>query len=322
MSGAGEAVTFNQLTGGTLTGDFLGSTGFVDILNIALNGDTGASSLFTLTHNIMQTVDVVVGSGATLDVDGARMIDGNLTSDGTIAFVLGTDTLTVAGDVTLNTGSIINVADTNGQVTAAGQQFTLIDTGGTLTNNATLETTAVDNSFLLDFIVLADPDSQDVVVEATLASAPPPPPPPTPPPPPPPAGMSPDPTPLDPTPVTATALTGTAGPVVVTQADGSTLNFASGTPVVNPSDPNDSGAVISLDAGVQHTIADGTDSRPRGSNISLDSGENDVTVNIAGELISLDSNDENTAIFFDNAEDNLTINVASTAIAIRSPMTA
>ncbi|MEO9971322.1 MAG: hypothetical protein ABJG15_16120, partial [Hyphomonadaceae bacterium] len=140
-SGATSAITFEQ-QGGALVGNFLGTTGFTDTLNFT-------TANFTLASNILQSVNTTVANGVTLDVDGARMIDGDLTSNGTIAFLLGTDTLDVTGDVTLNTGSVVSVDDSNGQVTAVGQQFTLITSGGTLTNDSTLATTAVDSSFLL-----------------------------------------------------------------------------------------------------------------------------------------------------------------------------
>jgi len=81
-----------------ILGDFLGTTGFTDTLNFT-NGAT------TLTNDVLQDVNVNVASGATLDVDGARTIDGNLVSDGALDFVLGTDSLTVTGDTILNAGS-------------------------------------------------------------------------------------------------------------------------------------------------------------------------------------------------------------------------
>ena len=164
LSGAGQAITFNQQNG-ALLGDFLGTTGFTDILNI-----TGSN--FTLGSNILQSVNTNVGTGVTLNVDGARTIDGNLVSDGILDFLLGTDSLAVAGDVTLNSGSVVNVNDTNGAVTALGQEFTLITSGGTLTNNAALTTTAVDSSFLLDFVVVSS-DPNSVVVVAQAAASPP-----------------------------------------------------------------------------------------------------------------------------------------------------
>ena len=163
LSGAGEAVTFEQQGGGALLGDFLGTTGFTDTLNFT-NGAT------TLTNDVLQDVNVNVASGATLDVDGARTIDGNLVSDGALDFVLGTDSLTVTGDTILNAGSFVNVADTNGAVTAPGQSFTLINSAGTLTSAATLATTAVDDSFLLDFVT-AETANGDFVLTSVAAAA-------------------------------------------------------------------------------------------------------------------------------------------------------
>ena len=134
-SDATAAITFEQ-RGGSLLGDFLGSTGFTDMLNFT-------TADFTMTNNILQGVNVNVGSGIVFNVAGARSINGDLTSDGAIAFILGTDSLAVSGNVTLNAGSFINVNDINGVVTGIDQEFTLITTGGTLINNSTLNTTPV-----------------------------------------------------------------------------------------------------------------------------------------------------------------------------------
>ena len=80
-SGAGEGITFEQ-QGGALTGDFLGSTGFTDTLNFT-------TADFTLTHDILQDVNVNVASGVDFAVSGARVINGNLFSEGALSFVLG-----------------------------------------------------------------------------------------------------------------------------------------------------------------------------------------------------------------------------------------
>ena len=160
LSGAGEAVTFNQLGGGVLTGDFLGTSGdVVDTFNVS-NG------LFTLTDDILQTVNVNVAEGGTLAFDGGNRIEGDLVSDGTLDFDLADEAVVVTGDVTLNTGSVVNVVVSNPaeQVTQAAQQFTLIDVGGTLTNNASLTTNVEEDSLLLDFVAVTN-ENGDLVVQ-------------------------------------------------------------------------------------------------------------------------------------------------------------
>lgn len=160
LSGAGEAVTFEQQGGGALLGDFLGTTNFTDMLNF-----TAGTGAFTLTNDVLQSVDVNVASGADVVISGARMIDGNLVSDGTLSFIVNSmtaNTLAVTGDVTLNAGSFINV---NG-FTAIDQSFTLITSDGTLTNGATGVT---DDSFLLDFeVVSTAPGSLTVISRAAM----------------------------------------------------------------------------------------------------------------------------------------------------------
>ena len=82
-------------------------------------------------------MNVNVASGTSVTFVGDRTIDGNLVSDGTLGLDLD-DTQVVSGDVTLNTGSTVAVTDTN-SVGAIDEQFTLIDVGGTLVNNSTLD---------------------------------------------------------------------------------------------------------------------------------------------------------------------------------------
>jgi len=98
-----------------------------------------------------------------------------------------------------------------------------------------------------------------------------------------------------------------------TPTGGATTVTADGTPLVNPGS-SDGGVLIESLAGTSHTVADGTAGRPRGSNISLDDGQDDAVVNIAGTLISNDQNDENVVVFIDNAENDTAINVASTGV--------
>ena len=222
LDGAGEAVTFEQ-QGGALTGDFRGSSAFTDMLNI-----TGADP-FTLTHDVLQNVNVDIAAGSTLWVDGARTIEGSLVNNGELSFILGTDTLAVSGDTTLNTGSVVDIADTNGVVTAAGQTFDLITTGGTLTNNSTLMQSAVDNSFLLDFTVVNGANVLTVVSENAVVT---------------PTPVTP--TPVAPTPVTPTPVTPT--PVTPTPVTPTPVTPTPVTPTPTPTDADTAAALAAAAA--------------------------------------------------------------------------
>ena len=159
LSGAGEAVTFEQ-QGGALIGNFLGSTEFADQLNFT-------TSDFQLNYDVLQSVNVSVGSGVSLSFggEGARTIDGNFVSDGDLSFDIGNPATVVTGDVTLNSGSTVSIADA-GNVRALDTNYTLIDVGGTLSNNASLVNQIEDESFLIDFEVVEG--SEDLVVRATF----------------------------------------------------------------------------------------------------------------------------------------------------------
>lgn len=63
--------------------------------------------------------------------------------------------------MTLNENSVILV-DVNNQVFSAGQLFTLINIGGTLTNNSTLSSNVDETSFSLNF----DSADGNLVIEA------------------------------------------------------------------------------------------------------------------------------------------------------------
>ena len=178
LAGSGEAFTFEQFGGGVLDGDFNGSS-FTDTFNVSMG-------TFTLTDDILNDVNVNVLSGGELAFDtsdGVPTIDGDLIVDsgGALAFTLTADPAAfssiVTGDVTLATGSFVNI-DAASQVTAVGQTFNLIDVGGTLANGSTIDASNIDDtSFLLNFVPVAD-SSGNLVVEAVAATSPPPPPPP------------------------------------------------------------------------------------------------------------------------------------------------
>ena len=159
-SAAIAPIAFVQ-AGGVLDGTFIGSLSGTDSL-------TFESGTVDLTHDVTNDVAVAVASGAELAVRGARSIDGSLTSDGVLAFVLGQDSLAVTGDVTLNAGSEVAVTDLAGQVTAVGDRFTLLTAGGTLTNGAIIADRTVDPSFLLDFELMMGANDE-LMVEAVAA---------------------------------------------------------------------------------------------------------------------------------------------------------
>ena len=172
-SGAATAFTFNQVVGGSLDGDFVGSSS-TDTFNISSALDlllTGSSflreeSVFFLTDDILSDVNVIVGDNTGLLFEGGNTIEGDLTSNGGLGFLLGEPAVTVTGDVTLNESSSVNVFVGSQQTITSDQQFDLINVGGSLTNNASLnlftfsegdgldEVIINDNSFLLDFVAL------------------------------------------------------------------------------------------------------------------------------------------------------------------------
>ncbi len=144
--------------GGSLNGDVRGSLANVDLLNFR-------SGISNLTHDILQNFDVTVAASGTLAFVGDRTIEGNLLSRGTVSFDLA-DTQIVTGNVQLTSGSTIEIADAT-DVAAQDTQYTLIDVGGTLINNAALDATPItDVSMLLDFELV---DSNDLVVRAVAA---------------------------------------------------------------------------------------------------------------------------------------------------------
>ena len=143
---------------GTLSGDFVGSD-FDDTL--AFTGGTSA-----LTDDVLNGVAVTVAGDSTLDVNGARSIDGTFAQTGNSVFELGQDTLTVSGDANLLAGSTVTVnvpADIS--ALAIGEAIPVItETGDLSNNNATVVLS--ENSFLVDF----DVETNAVVVTASAAN--------------------------------------------------------------------------------------------------------------------------------------------------------
>lgn len=129
--------------GGALAGRFVGSA-FADTL--AVNGPA-----FTLAGDITGGVDVTTDAATTVTVSGPRAIAGNLTSNGTLAFDLGFDSLAVDGDVTLGGNSAINVATTNSAL-SVGSAIEVITETGAFTNNGVTVNVA-DDDFLVDYDV-------------------------------------------------------------------------------------------------------------------------------------------------------------------------
>ena len=143
-SAALGGVNFTQ-TGGSLNGDFVGSS-FADTL-------TFASGSSTLAGDVLGGVDVTVDPGATLAVSGIRALEGDLSSNGALAFNLGADSLAVAGDVTLGAGSAVNIATpTDISGLTIGAPISVLSETGTFTDNGAA-VTVLDDDFLLDYTV-------------------------------------------------------------------------------------------------------------------------------------------------------------------------
>ena len=143
-SAALGGVAFTQ-AGGSLNGDFIGSS-FADTLSFA----SGSS---VLAGDILGGVDTTVAAGATAAVSGDRALDGDLTSNGTLAFELGADSLSVDGDVTLGAGSAVAIAtpdDISGF--GAGAPIAVLSETGAFTDNGAV-VTVEDDDFLLDYAV-------------------------------------------------------------------------------------------------------------------------------------------------------------------------
>jgi len=132
-SSATAGIDFVQGTGGSLEGDFIGSTNGTDNFTFA-DGSTNA-----LNFDVQNDVDVVVGNAAAIDVSGERSIDGTFASDGSLTFDAGIDSLEVSGDVDLNEGSTLTVnnsATINGLDLNDGLAGLVINAGGELNDNS------------------------------------------------------------------------------------------------------------------------------------------------------------------------------------------
>ena len=131
--------------GGTLIGNFVGSTGFEDTLAIT---DLANS----IQGDVLNSVAVSTAAGSTTSFAGTGSINGSLTHAGTLAFDLGVDSLAVDGDVTLENGSVVNVATS--QITAAdiGSTLDVITETGVFTNNG-VTVNVIEDDFLIDYLV-------------------------------------------------------------------------------------------------------------------------------------------------------------------------
>ncbi|WP_438727619.1 autotransporter domain-containing protein [Parasphingorhabdus sp. DH2-15] len=138
-----SALNFVQ-NGGALNGSFVGSA-FDDTLTFA-DGTTEFGG------DVLGNVAVTVAAPATLNVNGDRTIEGNLTVYGALNFDLSADTLLVDGDTVLNAGSVVNIAtDSIGQGDI-GASFTVLDETGAFTDNGVTVNLA-ENDFLIDYQV-------------------------------------------------------------------------------------------------------------------------------------------------------------------------
>ncbi|MEP2102493.1 MAG: autotransporter domain-containing protein [Parasphingorhabdus sp.] len=137
-------LTFVQ-NGGALNGNFVGSA-FADGLAF-----TSGSS--TLAGDVQGGVDVTVDSGAELAISGIRAVDGDFTSNGTLAFELGNDSLAIAGNSSFGADSVINIeTPTDVANLTIGAPINVVTETGTFTDNG-LTVNVADDDFLLDYTV-------------------------------------------------------------------------------------------------------------------------------------------------------------------------
>ena len=142
-SAALGAVNFVQ-AGGSLNGDFVGSA-FADTLSLAGG---------TVNGSILGNVATSVEEGALVTFTGQQTLEGDLTANGTLNFVLGTDSLAVDGNTTFGAASIVNI-DTDDDITniALGTPILVISETGTFTDNG-VTVNVNDDDFLIDYSVI------------------------------------------------------------------------------------------------------------------------------------------------------------------------
>jgi len=131
---ATDGIDFVQADG-ALNADFLGSENGIDSVTFA------AGTASELGGNVLNDVAVTIASGASVDVQGERTVDGSVVSDGSLNFDLNEDSVSVSGDVALNTGSSVTVNNSqaiNGTLVIgeAGLVDQVIFAEGDLVNNA------------------------------------------------------------------------------------------------------------------------------------------------------------------------------------------
>lgn len=129
--------------GGALNGDFVGSS-FADTLTISggvING------------SILGGVATTIADGGSATITGEQSLEGDLITNGALNFVLGADSLAVAGDTTFGANSVVNIA-TPDDVTqiALGAPISVISETGAFTDNG-LTVNVADDDFLVDYVV-------------------------------------------------------------------------------------------------------------------------------------------------------------------------
>ena len=141
-SAALGAVNFVQ-AGGSLNGDFVGSA-FADSLSL-----TGG----VVNGSILGNVATTVAEEVSVTFTGQQTLEGDLTSNGALNFVLGTDSLTVDGNTTFGAASIVNI-ETNDDISdlVLGAPISVISETGTFTNNG-VTVNVNDDDFLVDYAV-------------------------------------------------------------------------------------------------------------------------------------------------------------------------
>ncbi|MEM8635641.1 MAG: autotransporter domain-containing protein [Pseudomonadota bacterium] len=147
--------------GGSLNGDFVGSS-FSDTLTFQ-----GAS---TLAGSVIG--DVATEFGGTTTVSGAQSIEGDVTANGTLDFVLGQDSLAVDGNATFGAGSVVNVGTADDVTTTVlNAPTSVVSETGTFTDNG-VTVNVLDDDFLVNYsVALASVSVTATAADLSVVSA-------------------------------------------------------------------------------------------------------------------------------------------------------
>ncbi|MEM9668187.1 MAG: autotransporter domain-containing protein [Pseudomonadota bacterium] len=147
--------------GGSLNGGFVGSS-FSDTLTF--------QGVSTLAGSILG--GVATEFGGTTTVSGAQSVEGDVTANGTLNFVLGQDSLAIDGDATFAAGSIVNVGTADDvTMTLLNTPVSIISETGAFTDNG-LTVNVLDDDFLVDYsVALASVSVTATAADLSVVSA-------------------------------------------------------------------------------------------------------------------------------------------------------